>query len=183
MGAVKIERPAPDEYAPYFAKYVEQVAGDDVLALLRRQVEETAALVGGLDDRQADYRYAAGKWSIKEVVGHVTDTERIMVYRGVCFARGEAAALPGFDENAYVAHAKFGGRRLADLVAELRAVRAATVAFFSGLDAEELLRRGTANARPYSVRAVAYVVAGHERHHATILAERYLPELGKRRGP
>jgi len=180
MGVVKIERPAPEEYAPYFGKYVEQVAGDDVLALLRRQVEETAALVGGLDDRQADFRYAAGKWSIKEVVGHVADTERIMVYRGVCFARGEAAALPGFDENEYVAHAKFGGRRLADLVAELRAVRAATVAFFSGLDAEELLRRGTANGRPYSVRAVAYVVAGHERHHSAILAERYLPGLAQR---
>jgi len=180
MGVAKIERPAPDEYAPYFAKYIEQVPEGDVLALLRRQVEETAALVGGLDDHQADYRYAAGKWSVKEVVGHVADTERIMVYRGLCFARGEAAALPGFDENEYVAHAKFGGRRLADLLAEFRAVRAATVAFFSGLDAEELLRRGTANARPYTVRALAYVVAGHERHHSTILAERYLPGPAKR---
>ena len=180
MGVVKIERPAPDEYAPYFAKYIEQVPDGDVLDVLRRQVAETAALVGGLDDHQADYRYAAGKWSIKEVVGHVADTERIMVYRALCFARSETAALPGFDENAYVAHAKFGSSRLADLVAELRAVRAATVAFFSGLDAEELRRRGTANARPYSVRAVAYVVAGHERHHSAILAERYLPGLAKR---
>jgi len=183
MSGSSIARPAADEYAPYFGRYIEQVPEGSVLELLRRQVSDTEALVGGLGDRDADYRYADGKWSIKEVVGHVADTERIMVYRALCFARGEAAGLPGFDENAYVAHSGFAGRTLGDLLAEFKSVRAATLSFFAGLDAEALQRRGTANNRAYSVRAVAYIVAGHERHHTAILAERYLPALPKRRTP
>jgi uncharacterized damage-inducible protein DinB len=179
MTGSSITRPAADEYAPYFGRYLEQVPDGDVLDSLRRQVDDTEALVGKLGDRDAGFRYANGKWSIKEVIGHVADTERIMVYRALCFARGETAGLPGFDENEYVAHAKFAARRLGDMLAELRLVRAATVAFFAGLDAEELLRRGTANNRAYSVRSVAFIVAGHERHHARILAERYLPALPK----
>jgi len=180
MTGSRIPRPAADEYAPYFARYIEQVPEGDVLDLLHRQVDETVALVSAVGEQDAGYRYAEGKWSIKEVVAHVADTERIMVYRALCFARGETAPLPGFDENAYVARAKFAGRSLRDIVAEFKSVRAATVPFFAGLDAEELQRRGTANNRPYSVRAVAFVVAGHERHHAKILAERYLPGLRKR---
>ena len=180
MTGSRIARPTADEYAPYFGRYIEQVGDGDVLDLLRRQVEDTAALVGKLGDRDADFRYADGKWSIKEVVGHVADTERIMVYRALCFARGETANLPGFEEDEYVAHAKFAGRKLGDLLAELGLVRAATVAFFAGLDAEELERRGTANNRPYSVRSLAFIIAGHEHHHAKILAERYLPGLPKR---
>ncbi len=180
MDGTRIERPAADEYAPYFGRYIEQVGDGDVLEILRRQAGETAALLAGVSERDAAYRYAEGKWSIKEVVGHVADTERVMVYRAVCFARGEAASLPGFDENAYVANAKFGARSLADLAAEFQSVRAATIPFFRALDAEELRRRGTANNRPYTVRAVAYIVAGHERHHRTILEERYLPGLKRR---
>jgi len=180
MTGSRIARPAADEYAPYFGRYIEQVPEGDVLELLRRQVDETAALVGKLSDRDGDFRYADSKWSVKEVIGHVADTERIMVYRALCFARGETAGLPGFDENEYVARAKFGGRTLGDLLAELRVVRAATVPFFAGLDAEELMRRGTANNRAYSVRSLAYIVAGHERHHVKIIAERYLPGLLKR---
>lgn len=177
MSFTSIARPGVDEYAPYFATYVERIGDGDVLEVLRRQVGETATLLAGLSERDAEYRYAEGKWSIKEVVGHVADTERVMVYRAVCFARGEQAPLPGFDENEYVRHAKFGARTLAELVAEFRAVRAATIPFFAGLDAEELRRRGRANDRPYSVRAVAFIVAGHERHHRTILEERYLRGL------
>ncbi len=177
MSGTKIERPAAGEYAPYFAQYVSRIGDEDILELLERQIGETATALAGLDDRDAEFRYAEGKWSIKEVLGHVADTERVMVYRAVCFARGERSPLPGFDENEYVRHAKFGARRLADLVAEFRAVRAATIPFFAGLDAEELMRAGTANNRPYTVRAVAYIVAGHERHHRAILEERYLPGL------
>jgi len=179
MGVVRIERPAPEEYAPPFARYIEQVPDGDVLALLRRQVDETAALLGKVSERDAGFRYAEGKWSIRQVVGHVADTERIFVYRALCFARGERAMLPGFEEDAYVAQAKFDARPLADLVAELRAVRAATIPFFAGLDAEELGRAGTANDRPYTVRSIAWIVAGHERHHTAILAARYLPGLAK----
>lgn len=180
MGAGTITRPPPGEYAPYYGRYIDLVPDGDVLDLLRRQVEETAQLVGSLSDRDADFRYAEGKWSIKEVIGHVADTERIMVYRALCFARGEPVALPGFDEDEYVRRAKFASRGLPDLVAELRAVRASTLPFFAALDAEELERKGTANSRPYTVRAVAYIVAGHERHHTKVLAERYLPGLGRR---
>jgi hypothetical protein len=107
----------------------------------------------------------------------VADTERIMTYRALSFARGEAVMLPGFDENAYVANASFDARSLADLLAELRAVRAATVPFFASLNAEELARRGRANNRDYSVRSFAYIIAGHELHHANIFRERYLPHV------
>jgi len=177
MAGHAIARPASTEYEPYFARYVDLVPEGDVLELLRRQVAETAALVGTLSDRDADHRYAEGKWSIKEVIGHLADAERIFLYRALCFARGEPKELPGWDENEYVARAKFGARRLPDLVAELAAARAASVAFFAGLDAEELARPGKANQRKYSVRAVAYIMAGHERHHGNILRERYLPGL------
>ncbi len=180
MTASRIARPAADEYAPYFGKYIAQLPDGDVLELLRRQIIETTAMLGKISDGDADYRYADGKWSIKEVIGHVTDAERIMVYRAVCFARGDTTPLPGFEENDYVARSKFAARPLGDLLAELKAVRAATVLFFAGLDEEELMRRGTANDNPYSVRSVAYIVAGHERHHAGLLAERYLPGLAKR---
>ena len=177
MAGITIARPASTEYVPYFARYVDLVPEGDILDLLRRQVDETAALVGKLSDRDAEYRYAEGKWSIKEVIGHLADAERIFLYRALCFARGEPKELPGWDENEYVARARFGARRLADLVAELKVARAATASFFAGLDAEELLRKGTANQRGYSVRAVAYITAGHERHHCGILRERYLPGL------
>ncbi len=175
MTGTVIARPASTEYVPYFAKYIDLVPEGDVLDLMRRQVEETAALVGKLSERDADHRYGEGKWSIKEVIGHLADAERIFLYRAVCFARGEPKELPGWDENAYVAQASFGARRIADLVAELKAARAASVAFFAGLTAEELARSGTANQRRYSVRAVAYVALGHERHHCNIIRERYLP--------
>jgi hypothetical protein len=178
MAAPRIERPEPGEYAPYFERYVTQVPPQaDILEILRRQVDETAALLGGLSEREAGFRYAEGKWSIREVVGHVADTERIMVYRALCFARGERAALPGFEEDDYVRNARFDARPLADLLTEFRTVRAATIPFFAGLDVEELRRSGTANARPYSVRAVAFIVAGHERHHVRVLNERYLAAL------
>lgn len=180
MAAVAIGRPAPTEYVPYFAKYVELVPEGDVLDLLTRQADETAAMIGALSDRDGDFRYAEGKWAIKEVVGHITDTERIFVYRALCFARGEAAGLPAFDENEYVRRANFSSRSLKDLLAELRTVRAATLSFLTGLDAEAIARRGIANKREYTVRAIAYIIAGHERHHVKIITERYLPGLKQR---
>ncbi len=172
-----ITRPAPEEYAPYFRHYVDLVPAEDgdVLEIMRRQPDATAALVAGLSDRDADFRYTEGKWSVKEVFGHLVDGERIFLYRATCFARGEPHELPGWAEDEYVARAKFSARRLPDLVAEFKTARADSVAFFSGLDAEELGRRGVANGKNYTVRALAYITVGHERHHAGILAERYLP--------
>ncbi len=180
MAGITIAHPAPSEYVPYFAKYVDLVPEGDVLELLERQVDDTAALVGRLSDRDGEYRYAEGKWSIKEVVGHVCDTERIFVYRALCFARGESASLPAFDEDQYVRRSGFGARSLPDLVAELRTVRAATLSFFRGLGPEVLPRRGIANKREYTVRSIAYIIAGHERHHGNIIRERYLPGLKQR---
>lgn len=173
MTTIAIPRPAATEYAPFFEAYVAKVPAGDVLATLARQMEETVALVGGLSDARAAYRYAPGKWSIKEVVGHLADSERIFIYRALCAARGERTELPGFDENAYVATAHFDRRTLADLVAELRTVRAATVSFFAGLSDDDLARALVANKKPYTVRAMAYIIAGHERHHQEGLAERY----------
>ena len=174
-----IERPAATEYAPAFETYVSKVGHGNVLEILKQQGRETVALFGGLSDQDARFRYAEGKWSIKQVLGHVTDSERIMVYRALCFARGEQAGLPGFEEDDYVRNARLDSRPLADLLAEFQAVRAATLPFFAGLDAEELMRRGTASNRPFSVRALAYIVAGHERHHVLVLEERYLKALGR----
>ncbi|MEP6692768.1 MAG: DinB family protein [Gemmatimonadaceae bacterium] len=174
MPAVTIARPDASEYAEYFGRYVSKVPEGDVLALLTRQIDETTSMLGALNNEDAEYRYGPDKWSIKEVVGHMADTERIFVYRALCFARRETVALPGFDENAYVANTSFDDRPLADLLGELRAVRAATIAFFKGLTDAELDHRGTANDREYTVRAIAYIVAGHERHHSLILRERYL---------
>lgn len=167
-------RPNPTEYAEYFGRYILKVPDGDVVEILAQQIEDTVRLLAGVTDQQALVRYAPGKWSVKEVVGHIADTERVMSYRALRFARGDAAPLAGFDENAFVAHAGFDRRPLGDLVEELRAVRRATVALFRGLDPEAALRRGVANEKPVSVRALAYIIAGHERHHREILADRYL---------
>ena len=181
MSPVTISRPAETEYAPYFSAYVSRVPPGDLIETLRSQIGETMNAFGSLSDADAEYRYAEGKWSSKEVIGHMSDVERIMAYRALAIARGEQQSLPGFDENAYVERAKFGARTCKDLLEELRAVREATIRFFSGLDAEELQRRGKANNKEFSVRALAYIIAGHERHHLTIFRERYLPGLNGRR--
>lgn len=167
-------RPAPSEYSPYYLKYIERVPEGDLLAALAAQHEETAALIRGVGEDRGDHRYAPDKWSIREVLGHVADTERIMAYRALCVARGDATPLPGFDENAYVARANFGARTLASLVDELRTVREATLALFRPLTDEELLREGSANGAPVTPRALAWIIAGHERHHVAMLRERYL---------
>ena len=137
------------------------------------QIEETANLLRPLSDADAMYRYDRGKWSIKEVVGHLSDIERIMAYRALRIARGDTTALPGFDENAYVPVGKFDTRSLADLVGELRTARAATLALLRTFDADAWVRRGTANGKPVSVRALAFMIPGHERHHVEILKTRY----------
>jgi uncharacterized damage-inducible protein DinB len=169
-----IPRPDASEYAPHYETYVSKVPAGDVVTILEDQRQETQELLAGIPDGRALHRYAPGKWSIKEVVGHVTDAERVFCYRALRFARGDQTPLSGFDEKAYAPAGKFDLHALPDLAAELDAVRRATIALFSGLDAEALARRGTANAKQVSVRALAYIIAGHERHHVGILRERYL---------
>jgi len=164
-----------DEYAPSYAGYVARAkgAGADVLAHLAAQGPRTSALLAAVPEARGGFRYAAGKWSIKEVVGHLADGERIMAYRALRIGRGDRTPLAGFDQDPYVAVAGFDARPLADLAAELAAVRAATVALLSHFDAAALARRGIASDNEISVRALAAIIAGHELHHLAILAERY----------
>jgi hypothetical protein len=171
-------RPSPDEHAPYYERYIRQVPDGDLIATLEAQFSDTTALLRGVPEEQGDHAYAPGKWSIKEVVGHVSDTERIFSYRLLRAARGDATPLPGYDENTYVPAGVFAARTLASLVDEWTAVRGATLALLRGLPGEAWNRRGTANATPFSVRAVAWILAGHERHHAELLRTRYLSPDG-----
>jgi hypothetical protein len=165
-------RPHPDEYAPFYAGYVSLVPEEDVLPLLAAGREATARLLDGVGEAEGDARHAPYTWSVKEVVGHLIDGERIFGYRALRFARGDATDLPGFDENAYVAAGRFDRLALADLAAEFAALRRSHELLFAGLPPEAWGRRGVANGAPVSVRALATILVGHERHHAAILARR-----------
>jgi uncharacterized damage-inducible protein DinB len=168
-----IPRPAPSEYAQHYAGYVDRVPEGDVLGRLAWQIDETRALLRDLPPSRAVHRYATGKWSVAEVVGHVADAERIFAYRALRFARGDATPLAPFDENAYVPAGGFDHRTLGDLVDELTAVRQASLALFRGMPSDAFARSGVASGRPVSVRALVYIIAGHELHHIAILRERY----------
>ncbi len=166
--------PAPEEYAPFYAGYVNRIGQDeDILAILEEQLQSTPALLRRVDESRGTFRYAAGKWSIKEVIGHLADTERIMSDRVLRIGRGDPTPLPGFDEDAYVPAMEADARALHDLVSEWSDVRRATLALFRGLPSAAWARRGIANGTTVSVRALAYIVAGHERHHLETLRNRY----------
>jgi hypothetical protein len=167
-------RPDSTEHAPYFEKYISLVPEGDIVTTLGKQIEGTLGLLRGLNEAQGDLRYAPGKWSVKEVVGHLIDAERIFAYRALRFARNDATPLPSFDENSYVANANFGSRALADLAEEFRLVRGSNIYLLKNLDGASWLRRGVANENEISVRALAYVTAGHELHHVGIIRSRYL---------
>jgi hypothetical protein len=168
-----IARPASDEYFEYYGKYIKLVQGEDALPALRDQIGDTVKLLRPLDEAKALHRYAPGKWSVKEVIGHISDGERVFAYRALRIGRGDATPLPGFDENAWVPAGRFDSRPLAEIVRELEEVRAATVGLFRGLDEEAMIRRGTANDKKISVRALAWIIAGHELHHRKLLVESY----------
>jgi hypothetical protein len=153
---------------------VKRVPDGDILEMLEAQRREMGQLLAGMSEAVALRRYAAGKWSVKEVIGHLMDCERVFGYRALRFARGDETPLPGFDEQIYAPAGRFDDRRLGDLADELDAVRRATIALVRSFDAAALTRRGTANGAAVSVRALVYIIAGHERHHLTILRERYL---------
>jgi len=167
MNATTVGRPEPDEIPSHYVGYITRVPELDPVMVCAVQIEDTGNLLRGLSDSEAMYRYDRGKWSIKEVV------ERIMAYRALRIARGDTTPLPSFDENVYVPVAKFDSRSLADLVGELRTVRAATLALLRTFDADAWRRRGTASGKPVSVRALAFMIPGHERHHVEILKTRY----------
>ena len=168
-----IGHPETSEYASAFANYVANVSEDDVLAAMEAQSRETAALLARVDEEKGSYRYGPEKWSVKEVVGHFTDAERVFAYRALAIARGDQASLPGFDENEYMRHSNFDQRSMRSIADEYATARAATLAEFRGFSDEAWQRRGTANNNPVSVRALARICLGHERHHLRVLRERY----------
>ncbi|HEX4959344.1 MAG TPA: DinB family protein [Thermoanaerobaculia bacterium] len=169
----EIGRPEPTEHAPYFARYISQVPDGDVLAVLAAQTAELRRALGAFPEAKERYRYAEGKWSIREVLGHVTDTERVFGYRALCVARGDATPLPGFDENVFGRNAPHDAFPLADLLDEFDAVRQGHLLFFRHLPQEAWTRLGTANNLPVSPRALAYNMAGHVIHHLTGLRDNY----------
>ncbi|WP_044175227.1 DinB family protein [Flectobacillus major] len=158
----------------YFSRYIEYSDSQDVIEMLVKQKEEVFFLLKNLTEIQQSYRYAEGKWSIKELVGHITDTERIFSYRSLCIARGEKAPLPGFDENEYMAMSNFSEQSFESLLEQYRLVRESSIALYASMTEEIASRMGNANGFEVSARAYAWAIAGHEAHHISILKERYL---------
>ena len=177
MTWLEIEPPAAHEFDPYYAGYIDRVESKQLSLILRRQRARVAERLAGLSEEQAGFRYAPDKWSVKEVLGHLIDTERVFVYRAMSIARDEKQSLPGFDQDEYVMTGGFDSRSLESLTSEYEAVRNATIAFFESLEKASWLKTGMANDVTVSVRAIGYIIPGHEAHHLSILEERYLAQM------
>jgi DinB superfamily len=169
-----MHRPTESEYAPYYQSYISKVSEDEIIPVLRSQLDELDVLLNPVTPERETYRYSEGKWSIREIVGHLIDTERVFGYRALCIARGDTRSLPGFDQNEYMTAAPHDRVDLEDLLSEFRLVRLSNLAMFRNLDETAWTRIGTANDNQISVRALAFIMAGHVRHHMGVLRERYL---------
>jgi uncharacterized damage-inducible protein DinB len=170
-------RPKTDHYAPYYANYINLVPDGDLLSLLEIEHQKTQAILQALDESAGDFRYAEGKWSIKELLLHMLDTEQIMSYRALRIARGDKTEMPGFEQDDYVAVVDASPLSLADLAADWQALRTHTLRLLSRFAEEVWDATGTASNAPFSVRALAFIILGHELHHRRILEERYLAAL------
>ena len=168
-----IARPEPGEYNPYYERYISLVAGSDILATLDTQRRQTMLLLSGRDESDGDSRYAPDKWNAKEVLGHVCDTERIFAYRALRIARGDQTPIEGYEQDDYVRNGPFAREPLAEIVEDYIAVRRATLTLLRNLDQAAWMRRGVANKNEVTVRALAYLIAGHELHHRRILEQKY----------
>ena len=173
MSPLTIPRPAPDEAAPFYHRYIARVPGENIGEELGNQLTEVERLLSTVDDRAALARYAPGKWSVKEVLGHLTDAERIFSYRLLRIARGDATPLPGFDENTYVPAGRFDERPLRALLAGFRAVRLSSLALVEGVPSTAWSERGAASGEVITARALAYILVGHVTHHLGVLRDRY----------
>jgi len=167
-------RPEPQEAAPYYFTYIDAVAGDDPLSILQIQLETSLELFATISQQDSQHSYAPGKWTIRELLQHVTDTERAFAFRALWFARGFSEPLPGFDSDIAAAGANANKLGWADLIDEFRQVRVATLLLFRNLSAEAWMRTGIASTYSFTVRALAFITAGHVEHHLRILRERYL---------
>ena len=168
-----MSRPTENEYASFYQSYVSHATEDDILPAMRSQIDALDVLLDGVTPERETYAYGEGKWTIRQIVGHLIDGERVFGYRALCIARGETQNLPGFDENAYMPNAPYEHIELEDLLSEFRLVRLSNIAMFRTLDETAWTRMGMANDAPVSVRALAYVMVGHTRHHMGVLRERY----------
>ena len=173
MAATAISRPAPEEFAAYYGRYISLVPDSEILGLLRQQGEETLNMLKSRPESDGNLRYAPDKWTVKEIVGHLTDSERVFAYRALRIARADQTPMEGFEQDDWVRDGLFAQRSLADLMEEFRTVRAATLSLLQNLPREAWTRTGTANKNTVSVRALAYIIAGHELHHRRILQEKY----------
>ncbi len=167
------KQPAAGDYPAYYKEYITSVPEGHITDILTQQVYETTKLVNHLSNQQGEFRYSPDKWTIKEVLGHMADTERVMAFRMFAFGRGDKADLPGFEEDDYVRNALFNKQTIAALIENLIAVRQATVHMLYSFDQKAWKRSGTANGSVVTVHALAYIIAGHELHHRRILKERY----------
>lgn len=174
MENLQIARPEPGEFDRYYERYVALVKDGDIIATLNNQIAETLGLLGEIDEEKAGFRYADGKWSVKELLGHIIDSERIFAYRVLRIARGDATPIEGYEQDDYIKNARFDECALSDLAEEFALVRKSNILMFKGLSETAWHRRGVANNLEITVRALAYISAGHELYHVNILKERYL---------
>jgi hypothetical protein len=171
---IEVQRPGTDEYDPAFAGYVAHIQdGESAVAVMSDQIDGVSSRFELIPETRGDYRYAPGKWSLKEVIGHLSDTERVFTYRALRIGRGDATALTGFDDQSYVTEMCAESRSLADVMQEWTAIRMATLALFSSFPAGAWERSGSASGHTISVRALAYIIAGHTRHHLEVIDARY----------
>jgi hypothetical protein len=170
-----IPRPGPDETAPYYFTYIDQARGEDPIALLASQLDETLALCAAIDEERSRYRYAPEKWSIRQVLNHITDTERAFAFRALWFARGFPSPLPGYDQEIAANGAEADRVPWSAHIEEFRAVRQSTLALFRNLPPGAWSRQGIASEKPFTVRALAYIIPGHVAHHLRVLRDLYLP--------
>ena len=168
-----IDRPSHAEFASFYAGYVSLVPEADIMKVLEGQADDVSLQTRAFIPKREEFRYAPGKWSVRQVLGHMTDAERVFGFRAFCFSRGDENALPGFEQDDYVARASFDRCSLADLVQEFGQVREANLIVLRRLDDRAWRRIGTASGKPVSVRALAYIMAGHVRHHLHVLSTRY----------
>jgi hypothetical protein len=167
-------RPDASEYAPYYGRYVDLVQKNNILQVLSAQIENSVWYLRTISDSKGDHRYAPDKWSIKEVIGHMVDTERVFAYRALSMARSDPARLPGFEQDNWVRAAGFGSQKVAEVISEFECVRRSNLYFFQHLNEDAWMCRGIASNREFTVRAIAYIIAGHELHHVKVLQTKYL---------
>ena len=167
-------RPSPGDYSTYYENYIKLIEGDDILKILNEQSKKTQDILNSFSEHRGNFRYADRKWTIKEVVGHLLDTERVFAYRALCIARGEKKTLPGFDQDDYVSGGNFNRRELFDLNYEFRLLRESNLLLFRSFTPEMLKLKGFANESSVTVFAILFIIAGHEKHHMNILREKYM---------